>query len=156
MTKLGAGALGINGSNGLSSYQGPTQVSGGTLLETGGLANTSNINVASGATFGGDGATPASRWRPAAVAPGYTFVNPLQVGTISPAALTSNGGVLTFKLSNTASSGNDQIDVTGNVSLTNVKFNISNLSTAPCSGFVRSLELRFVIEPDRPPLTACR
>jgi fibronectin-binding autotransporter adhesin len=128
LIKLGAGALAISPTNGQSTYQGPSQVSGGTLLVTGGFTNTSGISVASGATFGGDGATSSiSLAASGNLAPGYTILNPLQVGTISPAALTSNGGILSFKLSNSAASGNDQIDVTGNVSLTNVTFNISAL-----------------------------
>ncbi len=128
LIKLGAGVLALNSSNGQSTYQGPTQVSGGTLLVTGGLPNTSNINIASGAGLGGDGTMPSVALAASAtLAPGYTILNPAQVGTISPATLTSNGGILTFKLSNSNSTGNDQINVTGNVSLTNVTFNISSL-----------------------------
>ena len=128
LIKLGAGVLAINGSNGQSTYQGPTQVSAGTLLVSGNLTSTSSINVAAGATFGGNGTTSAVTLSAGAtLAPGYTYQAPTQVGTISPASLTSNGGVLSFKLSNSTSTGNDQIDVTGNVSLTNVTFNISNL-----------------------------
>ncbi len=130
LIKMGAGVLAFNASNGQSSFLGPTQVSGGTLLVTGGFntSSTNSITVASGAAFGGDGATPSVTLASSAtLAPGYTILSPTQVGTISPAALTSNGGVLSFKLSNSSSSGNDQINVTGNVSLANVKFNISNL-----------------------------
>ncbi len=56
LTFTGSGVTALN-SSGQSTYQGPTQISGGKLLVTGGFTNTSGINVASGATFGGDGAT---------------------------------------------------------------------------------------------------
>ena len=127
MTFTGSGVTALSNS-GNNNYQGATQISGGKLLVTGGLTNTSGINVASGATFGGDGATSAITLAASGtLAPGYTVLNPAQVGTLSPGALTSNGGILSFKLSNSAASGNDQINVTNNVSLSNVKFNISNL-----------------------------
>jgi fibronectin-binding autotransporter adhesin len=137
LTKLGAGILALSATGGQNTFQGPTTVSAGTLLVSGGFTSTSGISMATGTMLGGDGSTSGVTFASGGtLAPGYTLSsqaiggatpNPTAVGTISPASLTLNGGVLSFKLSNSASSGNDQINVTGNVSLTNVTFNISNL-----------------------------
>ena len=120
LTKIGAGVLGINNS-GASSYTGATTVLGGTLVVTGGFTATSGISVASGAAFGGDGATAGVTLASSAtLAPGFTATNPFQVGDLQPATLTTAAGsVLAFKLSNSASAGNDEITVAGNMSIAN-------------------------------------
>ena len=142
LTKNGLGTLALNGtastaSNaGPSSYVGPTVVNAGTLLITGGLTSTSLIHVKSGATLGGDGsASDVVLDSGATLAPGYTYNNPLQVGVFQPNSLTSTGGILAFKLSNSTANGNDEIQVTGNLSLKNVTINVSNLlNSALASG----------------------
>jgi len=142
LTKYGLGTLALNGTastaanSAPSSYLGPTVVNAGTLLVTGGLTATSSIDVKSGATLGGDGPIAAVVLDSnATLAPGYTYNNALQVGLLQPAGLTTSaGGTLAFKLSGSASAGNDQIAVAGNMSIANgTVINISDLLNASLS-----------------------
>jgi fibronectin-binding autotransporter adhesin len=140
LTKNGLGTLALNGTGstatnaGPSSYVGPTVVDAGTLLITGSLTSTSGIQVKSGATMGGDGPVAAVVLDAGAtLAPGYTYGNPLQVGVLQPASLSSTGGTLAFKLSNNATAGNDFIQVAGNLSLSNVTIDIATLLNSALS-----------------------
>jgi len=142
LTKVGLGTLALNGSASTatnarpSSYVGPTVVNAGTLLVTGSLTTTSGIYVKSGATFGGDGPVSAIVLDSGTtLAPSYTYNNPLQVGILQPAGLTTNAGVtLAFKLSTNKSAGNDQITVAGNMDVANgTVINISDILNASLS-----------------------
>lgn len=83
VTKLGAGALTLSGTN---SYSGVTTVSGGTLNVTGALSN-SNTSVANGGTLTGTGSV-----RNVTVANGGT-VGPFGTGTLTVQGnLTLNAG----------------------------------------------------------------
>ena len=118
LIKQGTGILGLTGNN---SYNGPTTVKAGTLLITGNQSLTGNIEVKSGATLGTDTVVPAVQVDAGGTfAAGYTFSSVAQTGTAQPASLTTaSSAVLAFKLSNSATVGNDQIDVAGNMSLAN-------------------------------------
>ena len=127
LIKRGAGKLGLTGNN---SYNGPTTVNAGTLLITGNPTISGSIAVSPGATLGTDTALPAvTVGAGGTFAAGYTFSNLAQTGTAQPASLTTaSGGILAFKLSNSTNTGNDQIDVAGNMSLANsTVINISQL-----------------------------
>ena len=117
LTKIGAGTLGLT--SGGSTYGGPTTVAAGTLLITGNPALLGAIEVKSGATLGSDSALPAVTVDAGGTfAEGYTFSSPVQIGDAQPASLTTApGAILSFKLSNSAASGNDQITAAGSVNL---------------------------------------
>ena len=114
LTKTGAGTLYLNGT---SDYTGATTVSVGTLFVNGTLGNTA-VGVASAATLGGGGtiggAVTMNSGSFLAIGGGVGSVGTLTLGS----TLALNGQPLTFDLSSNPASGNDQINVSGVVSLT--------------------------------------
>lgn len=134
VTKNGSGNWALSGTN---TYSGLTLINGGTLAVTGAgsISNTSLISIAAGATLDVSGMTPAFTLGTVqsisnsvgtvngsmATTAGATIC-PATVGV--PGTLTctgdlnmSAGGTTYFDLSTTASSGNDQIVVGNNLTL---------------------------------------
>jgi len=84
LTKLGPGTATISGGN---TYSGNTIVSAGTLTMSGGsIANSTNISVASGATFN------VSAVNPFTIGSGQTLTG---AGTVSGQVTVASGGILT-------------------------------------------------------------
>jgi fibronectin-binding autotransporter adhesin len=125
--KKGAGTLGLSGAN---TFAGASTVNAGVLLITGNPTTAGSIEVTSGGTLGTDTLIPAVTVDAGGTfAAGYTFTSSLALGNAQPASLTTSpGGILAFKLSNSASSGNDMMTVTGSMSLANgTIINVSKL-----------------------------
>ena len=101
----------------------------GTLLITGNPTISGSIAVSPGATLGTDTAAGRHRRRRRDLCRRLHVLELAQTGTAQPASLTTaSGGILAFKLSNSTNTGNDQIDVAGNMSLANsTVINISQL-----------------------------
>src|SRR6185312_8587260 len=115
LTKVGTGTFTLSGAN---SYTGATTVSGGSLIVNGSIAASSLTTVGAGATLGGSG-TVGDTVVDGTLAPGNS------PGTLTVAGdLTLNGGSKTaFELNSsgvaggTGASGNDLVNVTGNLKL---------------------------------------
>jgi len=107
VTKVGGGMLTLTGT---SNYTGATNVSAGTLAVNGVLGNTA-VTVASGAALVGSGTIGGSV---NVAAGGLLALNSGAVSTLTIAnGLTLTGQTLAFDLSSSASTGNDQIKLTG-------------------------------------------
>lgn len=107
ITKAGTGTWALTGT---STHSGATTVSAGTLLVNGSFS-ASPVNVSSGATLGGSGAVGGL----VTIANGATVAPGAAVGTLTASAGLTLAGTdtLAFDLSDSASSGNDRISVTG-------------------------------------------
>jgi autotransporter-associated beta strand protein/probable HAF family extracellular repeat protein len=132
LIKSGTGTLTLTAAN---TYTGPTTVSAGTLLVDGSVAGA--VTVKAGATLGGAGTTGA-----------VTVVSGGKVtpGSAGATAILNTGNLLLKSGSNdnvaldgsNAGSGYDQLNVTGTVSLTGSKLNVT-------LGFVATVGATFTI-----------
>ena len=134
VTKNSTGAWTLSGTN---TYSGLTLINGGTLLlsGSGSISNTPLISIASGATFDVSGLSSTFTLGagqsisnslgtvngPVAAAAGAT-IYPATVGVAGTLTFNNNlnlaaGGTVYFDLSPSAASGNDQIVVGGNLTL---------------------------------------
>jgi autotransporter-associated beta strand protein len=119
----GPGALTLGSSN---SYAGATTVNnGGALYVNGTHTGGGDYNIGSlgsGGTLGGVGAISGTNtvnlFGGATIAPGALAANANNIGTLTlPSLSTSGSGTFNFVLSNSPTSGNDLIQVNGNLTL---------------------------------------
>ncbi|MCP9929726.1 autotransporter outer membrane beta-barrel domain-containing protein [Cyanobium sp. AMD-g] len=106
---INSGSGGSLSLSGVSTYTGPTTVSGGTNLRVlGSIAASSGLTVQSGGMVGGTGFLPSTTILPGGIiAPGNS------IGALSVANLALNGGTIQAELQGPQ---NDRINVAGNVS----------------------------------------
>jgi autotransporter-associated beta strand protein len=122
LTVQGPGTLVLGGAN---TYAGATTVNYGTLLVGGSHSGGDVYNIGSlgsGGTLGGVGAISGTNavnlFSGATVAPGATAANANNVGTLTlPSLSTAGGGTFNYVLSNSPTSGNDLIQINGNLTL---------------------------------------
>lgn len=127
VVKSGTGIWTLTGN---STYLGATAVNAGTLLVNGSIGP-SVVSVATGATLGGTGTTGA-----VSVSNGGILAAGNSPGVLHTGSLTlASGAILQEQIAGTAPGAFDQIAVTGTVSLSNAKLDLSLLSGyAPTSG----------------------
>ncbi len=146
ITKTGNGIATFGAAN---VYNGPTKITAGTLAlsGTGSIANSPTITVTPGALFDVSGVTGGYTLGATQTliagrvsAPADDVIGPItSTGTVDVAGVgtagtlsingntTFNGGTLKLDLSNTPGSGNDQIAVTGNLTLSGTINVVPNL-----------------------------
>ena len=114
----GPGALTLGGTN---TFTGATTVNnGGALFVNGTHSGGDAYTIASGGTLGGIGTISGTNTVNVSgvIAPGALATNALNIGTLTlPSLSTAGGGTFNFVLSNSATSGNDLIQVNGNLTL---------------------------------------
>jgi len=127
VVKTGTGIWTLTGN---STYLGATAVNAGTLLVNGSIGP-SVVSVANGATLGGTGTTGA-----VSVSNGGILAAGNSPGVLHTGSLTlASDAILQEQIAGTAPGAFDQIAVTGTVSLSNAKLDLSLLSGyAPTSG----------------------
>jgi autotransporter-associated beta strand protein len=102
LTKTSAGILRVTGVS--NSYTGPTAINAGRLVVDGSIVSSSSLQVAAGASLGGDGAVPT-----------VAVSGRLVPSVLSTGSLTLNAGAeLAVGLAET---GHDEVDVAGTVQL---------------------------------------
>lgn len=127
VVKTGTGIWTLTGN---STYARATEVNAGTLLVNGSIVS-SAVSVANGATLGGTGTTGA-----VSVSNGGILAAGNSPGVLHTGSLTlASGAILQEQIAGTATGAFDQIAVTGTVSISNAKLDLSLLSGyAPTSG----------------------